>query len=109
VDFSLEACLIAVVIPVFKIFGPARLTLRRATDRPSGVFLVHFLGRTRAHIALHFAWAVGVVAALLYVALTFARPEPSYLVAHGLKVLEVLEVVSSRAGDDGETERQSNE
>src|SRR5215831_16152446 len=69
---------------------PARLTLRRAACGLGDVFLVRPLGRARAHIGLHLLHGalVGVVATLLYVALTLARPEPfAYLVAHGLKLL----------------------
>jgi hypothetical protein len=53
---------------------------------------------------------VGVVATLLYVALTLAWPGPfSYLAAHGLKILEGAEVVSSWVGDERQLQRQGNE
>jgi len=40
---------------------------------------------------------VGVVAAVIYVALTLARPEPmAYVIAHGLKLLGGRRVVGSR-------------
>ena len=68
---------------------PARLTLRRAAWGLGDVFLVAlWVGRgLTSRFILHGA-LVGVVATLLYVALTLARPEPfAYLVAHGLKIL----------------------
>jgi hypothetical protein len=87
--FLAEACLIVVVIPVFKIFGEHALLY----FVPPAALVMCFLfalwvGRgLTSRFILHGA-LVGVVATLLYVALTLARPEPTaYLVAHGLKIL----------------------
>ena len=59
---------------------------------PAGSFVMCFLGalwvcrRIESHFILH-GTLVGVVAALIYVALTRAQPEPfSYIVAHALKL-----------------------
>jgi putative membrane protein (TIGR04086 family) len=59
---------------------------------PPGSFVMCFLGalwvgrRIDARFILH-GTLVGVVAALIYVALTRAQPEPfAYIVAHGLKI-----------------------
>jgi len=59
---------------------------------PPGSFITCFLGalwvcrRIESHFILH-GTLVGVVAALIYVALTRAQPEPlAYVVAHALKL-----------------------
>src|ERR1700746_4197661 len=59
---------------------------------PPGSFVMCFLGalwvcrRIESHLILH-GTLVGVVAALIYVALTRAQPEPlAYIVAHALKL-----------------------
>jgi putative membrane protein (TIGR04086 family) len=59
---------------------------------PPGSFLMCFLGalwvcrRVESHFILH-GTLVGVVAALIYVALTRAQPEPfAYFLAHALKL-----------------------
>lgn len=87
--FLAEACLIAVVVPVFKIFGQhALLYVVPPAALVMSFFFAPWVGRgLTSHFILHGA-LVGVVATLLYVALTLARPEPfAYLVAHGLKIL----------------------
>lgn len=60
---------------------------------PPGSFVMCFLGalwvcrRIESHFILH-GTLVGVVAALIYVALTRAQPEPfAYIVAHALKLV----------------------
>ena len=60
---------------------------------PPGSFIMCFLGafwvcrRTESHFILH-GILVGVVAALIYVGLTRAQPEPlAYLLAHALKLV----------------------
>ncbi len=59
---------------------------------PPGSFITCFLGalwvcrRIESHFILH-GTLVGVVAALIYVALTRAQPEPfAYILAHALKL-----------------------
>ena len=59
---------------------------------PLGSFLMCFLGalwvcrQVKCHFILH-GTLVGVVAALIYIALTRAQPEPfAYIVAHALKL-----------------------
>ena len=87
--FLAEVSLFAIVIPVLKIFGQHALLY----VVPPAALVTCFLfglwvgrGLTSSFI-LHGA-LVGVVATLLYVALTLARPEPfAYLAAHGLKIL----------------------
>ncbi len=87
--FLAEVSVFAVVIPVFKISGPRALVYAA----PSASLVMCFLlalwvgRRLESRFVLH-GILVGVVATLLYVALTLARPEPfAYLVAHGLKIL----------------------
>jgi hypothetical protein len=87
--FLSEASVFAVVIPIFKISGPHALVYAA----PSASLVMCFLfalwvgRRLESRFVLH-GILVGVVATLLYVALTLARPEPfAYLVAHGLKIL----------------------
>src|SRR5260370_36975617 len=60
---------------------------------PPGSFVMCFLGglwvcrRIESHFILH-GTLVGVVAALIYVALTRAQPEPfAYILAHALKLV----------------------
>ena len=87
--FLAEACVFAVVIPVFLISGQHALLYAA----PAASLVMCFLfalwvgRRLESRFVLH-GLLVGVVAALLYVGLTLARPEPlAYLVAHGLKIL----------------------
>lgn len=87
--FLAEAALFAVVIPVLKIFGQHALLYVVPPAALVTCFLFAlWVGRgLTSRFILHGA-LVGVVATLLYVALTLAHPEPfAYLVAHGLKVL----------------------
>ena len=87
--FLAEACLIAVVIPVFKIFGQHALLYVVPPAALVTCFLFAlWVGRGLTSRFILHGVLVGVVATLLYVALTLARPEPfAYLVAHGLKIL----------------------
>jgi hypothetical protein len=87
--FLAEASVFVVVIPVFKISGPHALVYAA----PSASLVMCFLfalwvgRRLESRFVLH-GILVGVVATLLYVGLTLARPEPFvYLVAHSLKIL----------------------
>jgi hypothetical protein len=87
--FLAEAALFALVIPVYRIWGQHPLLY----VVPPGAFVACFLlglwvGRPLdSRFILHGA-LVGVVATLIYVALTLGRPEPvAYLLAHGLKTL----------------------
>lgn len=87
--FLAEVSLFAIVIPVFKIFGQhALLYVVPPAALVTCFFFALWVGRgLTSRFVLHGA-LVGVVAALLYVALTLARPEPfAYLAAHGLKIL----------------------
>lgn len=87
--FLAEVSLFAIVIPVFKIFGQHALLYVVSPAALVTCFLFAlWVGRgLTSRFILHGA-LVGVVATLLYVALTLARPEPfAYLAAHGLKIL----------------------
>jgi hypothetical protein len=86
--FLAETSVIAVVIPVFLLFGQ-----RAVAAALSGSLVMCFLfalwvgRRVDSRLVLH-GILVGVVATLLYVGLTRGRPEPpAYLVAHVLKIL----------------------
>jgi putative membrane protein (TIGR04086 family) len=87
--FLAEGSVIAVVIPSFLLHGQRAVTYAAL----SGSLLMCFLfalwvgRRVDLRLVLH-GILVGVVATLLYVALTRGRPEPpAYLVAHVLKIL----------------------
>jgi hypothetical protein len=87
--FLAEASVFALVIPVFMISGQHALLYAA----PSASLVMCFLfalwvgRRLESRFVLH-GMLVGVVATLLYVGLTRARPEPfAYLVAHVLKIL----------------------
>jgi len=87
--FLAEASVFAIVIPVFMIAG-ARGVLYAAPAASlvmCFIFGLRIARRVESQPVLHGA-LVGVVATLLYVALTLGRPEPlAYLVAHVLKIL----------------------
>lgn len=87
--FLAEASVFALVIPVFIIAGQHALLYAA----PAASLVMCFLfalwvgRRLESRFVLH-GILVGVVATLLYVGVTRARPEPfAYLVAHGLKIL----------------------
>ncbi|HYB60973.1 MAG TPA: TIGR04086 family membrane protein [Methylomirabilota bacterium] len=84
-----EAALILAIVPLGLHLGESFLHY----TAPPGSFIMCFLGalwvcrRTESQFILH-GTLVGVVAALIYVALTRAQPEPhAYIVAHALKLM----------------------
>jgi putative membrane protein (TIGR04086 family) len=84
-----EVALILAIVPLGLRLGEKFL---HYTAGP-GSFVMCFLGalwvcrRVESHFILH-GTLVGVVAALIYVALTRAQPEPfAYIVAHALKLV----------------------
>lgn len=84
-----EVALILAIVPLGLRLGESFLHY----TAPPGSFVTCFVGalwvgrRVRSRFVLHGA-LVGVVAAVIYVGLTGAKPEPlAYVVAHGLKVL----------------------
>jgi len=86
--FLAEALLILMVIPIAIKFGQHPLLY----VAPAGSLVTCFLfgwwvgGRTESRFVLH-GFLVGVVAMLIYIGLTRARPEPlAYVIAHGLKL-----------------------
>src|SRR5260370_3031519 len=84
-----EASVFVVVIPVYRLSGQHALLYAAPAASLVMCFLFALgIGRRReSRFVLH-GLLVGVVATLLYLALTLARPEPfAYLVAHGLKLL----------------------
>jgi hypothetical protein len=86
--FLAEAAVFAVVIPVFLLFGEhaVHYAVPPACLVMTFLFAVWVGRRIESHFVLH-GIVVGVVATLLYVGLTLARPEPLvYVVAHGLKL-----------------------
>ena len=83
-----EVALILAIVPLGLHLGGNFLLY----TAPPGSFVTCFLGalwvcrRVGSHFILH-GTLVGVVAALLYVALTRAQPEPfAYILAHALKL-----------------------
>ncbi len=83
-----EVVLIVAIVPLGLHFGEAFLH----TTAPPGSFITCFFAalwvgrRIESRFVLH-GVLVGVVAALIYVGLTRAQPEPlAYIVAHGLKL-----------------------
>jgi len=87
--FLAEILVIALVIPVSLLFGKNALTYAA----PAASLLACFLfaiwvgRRLDSRFVLH-GVLVGIVALLIYVALTRGRPEPlAYLIAHALKIL----------------------
>ena len=84
-----EVALILAIVPLGLRLGDNFLHY----TAPPGSFVMCFLGalwvcrRIESHFILH-GMLVGVVAALIYVALTRAQPEPfAYIVAHALKLV----------------------
>jgi len=84
-----EVALILAIVPLGLRLGDNFLHY----TAPPGSFVMCFLGalwvgrRIESHFILHGTF-VGVVAALIYVALTRAQPEPlAYIVAHALKLV----------------------
>ena len=84
-----EVALIIAIVPLGLRLGENFLHY----TAPPGSFVTCFLGafwacrRIESHFILH-GILVGVVAALIYVALTRAQPEPlAYIVAHALKLV----------------------
>src|SRR5215471_18143404 len=87
--FLAEASVFALVIPVYMIAGQHALLYAAPLASLVMCFLFAvWVGRgLESRFVLH-GILVGVVATLLYLGLTLARPEPfAYLVAHGLKIL----------------------
>jgi putative membrane protein (TIGR04086 family) len=87
--FLAEVLVIALVIPVSLLFGKNTLTYAAPAASLLACFLLAiWVGRRlESRFVLH-GILVGVVAALIYVALTRGGPEPpAYLIAHGLKIL----------------------
>jgi hypothetical protein len=87
--FLAEASVFATVIPVFMIWGQHALLYAA----PSASLVMCFLfalwvgRRLESGFVVH-GMLIGLVATLLYVGLTLARPEPfAYVVAHALKIL----------------------
>ncbi len=87
--FLAEASVFAIVIPVFRISGRhALLYAAPSASLVIGFLFALWVGRRLQSRFVFHGMLVGVVATLLYVGLTRARPEPfAYLVAHGLKIL----------------------
>ena len=84
-----EGALIVAIVPLGLRLGEKFLHY----TAPPGSFIMCFLGalwvgrRIESRLILH-GTLVGVVAALIYVALTRAQPEPfAYIVAHALKLV----------------------
>ena len=87
--FLAEVSVIAVVIPVFLLFGQYAVSYAALSGSLVMCFLFAlWVGRSvNSRLVLH-GILVGVVATILYVGLTRGRPEPpAYLVAHVLKIL----------------------
>ena len=87
--FLAEASVFALVIPVYRIAGQHALLYAAPLASLTMCFLFAlWVGRRlESRFVLH-GILVGVVATLLYVAVTKAHPEPlAYLMAHGLKLL----------------------
>ena len=87
--FLAEVLVIALVIPLALLLGQNTLTYTAplASLLACFVFSIWVGRRLNSRFVLH-GILVGVVATIIYVALTRGRPEPvAYLVAHGLKLL----------------------
>ena len=87
--FLAEVSVIAFVLPIALLVGKNTLTY---TAPAASLFACFFFAlwvgrRLTSRFVLH-GFLVGVVATLIYVALTRGGPEPlAYLIAHGLKLL----------------------
>jgi len=87
--FLAEVSVIALVLPLAFLLGNNTLsyTAPAASLLACFVFAIWVGRRLNSQFVLH-GILVGVVATLIYVALTRGRPEPpAYLFAHGLKIL----------------------
>lgn len=87
--FLAELAVFALVVPVALLYGQRALLYAAPVASLATCFLFAFwVGRTiDSRFVLH-GFLVGIVATLIYVGLTRARPEPlAYLVAHALKIL----------------------
>jgi hypothetical protein len=87
--FLAEALLIVLVIPIAVKWGQHPLLYVAPVGSLLTCFVVAlWVGRgVQSRFVVH-GLLVGVVAAVIYVALTLARPEPmAYVIAHGLKLL----------------------
>jgi hypothetical protein len=87
--FLAEASVIVIAIPVSMIAGQHALVYAAplASLMMCFLFALWVGRRLESRFMLH-GMMVGVIAALLYVGLTLARPEPlPYIVANGLKIL----------------------
>jgi hypothetical protein len=87
--FLAEVLVIALVIPISLLFGQHALLYAAppASLMACFLFALWVARRIDSRFVLH-GILVGVVATLLYVALTLGRPEPLvYLLAHALKIL----------------------
>jgi putative membrane protein (TIGR04086 family) len=87
--FLAEACVFAVVIPFFMAHRPQAVLYVAPVASLAMCFLFALWAgrRVESRFVLH-GVLVGVVATLLYLGLTLARPEPfAYILAHGLKIL----------------------
>jgi Na+-transporting NADH:ubiquinone oxidoreductase subunit NqrB len=87
--FLAEVSVIAVVIPVFLLFGQRAVSYAALSGSLVMCFLFAlWVGRRVDSLLVLHGILVGVVATLSYVGLTRGRPEPpAYLVAHVLKIL----------------------
>jgi hypothetical protein len=87
--FLAELSVIAVVIPVLLLFGQRAVAYAALSGSLVMCFLFAlWVGRRVDSLLVLHGILVGVVATVLYVALTRGRPEPpAYLVAHVLKIL----------------------
>ena len=87
--FLAEVSVIALVIPVSLLFGKQTIpsTALLGSLLACFLFALWVARRVDSRFVLH-GILVGLVATLIYVALTRGRPEPvAYLVAHGLKII----------------------
>jgi hypothetical protein len=87
--FLAEVAIIAIVLPIALLAGKSTLTYTApaASLLACFVFAIWVGRRLASHFVLH-GVLVGVVATLIYVALTRGGPEPlAYLIAHALKLL----------------------
>ena len=87
--FLAEVLVIALVIPLSLLFGKQTLPYTASLASLLACFLLALwvARRISSHFVLH-GILVGLVATLLYVALTRGQPEPlAYLLAHVLKII----------------------